>query len=125
MADQPAAIEYLYELWDANWDDGPLGNYRILRHRITKKTARRIYFLRNSSRPAFVDRQKIETAGEIYHRPIDGILYLAEPALPRQPKPPALSDLKAAMAAAHPDRGGTEAEFITARQRYERARTRT
>ncbi|MFJ5090000.1 hypothetical protein [Streptomyces sp. NPDC088674] len=30
--------------------------------------------------------------------------------------------LRAAMAAAHPDRGGTDAEFIAARSRYENAR---
>ena len=28
------------------------------------------------------------------------------------------------MAAAHPDRGGTDAEFIAARNRYENARTK-
>ncbi|MCX5407472.1 hypothetical protein OHA37_26865 [Streptomyces sp. NBC_00335] len=123
MSGQPAAVEFLYELWDANWDDGPLGNYRILRHRITKKTARRIYFVRCGDRPAFVDRQRMEAAGEIFYRPIARTLYLAEPTLPRQPKPASLPELKAAMADAHPDRGGTNSAFIAARQRYERART--
>lgn len=122
MTDQPAVVEFLYEVWDANWDDGPLGNYRILRHKITRKTARRIYFVRGGGRPAFVDRQRIEADGEIFHRPIARTLYLTEPALPSRPKPASLPELKAAMAAAHPDRGGTDAEFIAARQRYERAR---
>jgi hypothetical protein len=118
-----AVTEYLYEIWDANWDDGPLGNYKIRRHPITKKTAKRIYFTRDRARPAFVDRQQIESAGEIFYRPIARTLYLAEPEIPGRTKPPNLAELKAAMAAAHPDRGGTDEAFIAARQRYEHART--
>lgn len=114
--------EYLYELWDANWDDGPLGNYQILRHPITKKTAKRIYFTRGGSRVAFVDRQRIEAAGEIFYRPIARTLYVAEPEIPHRPKSPSLSELRKAMADAHPDRGGSDEAFIEARERYERAR---
>ncbi|HET9382567.1 MAG TPA: hypothetical protein VFP69_17290 [Streptomyces sp.] len=61
-----AHTEYLYELWDANWDDGPLGNYQIRRHKITKKTPKRIYFTYGNGRTGYVDRQKIEADGEIY-----------------------------------------------------------
>lgn len=123
MADLEHA-EYLYELWDANWDDGPCGNYQILRHQITRKTARRIYFTYSTGghRPGYVDRQKIEADGEIYHGYTLRRLHLAPPEIPHQPKPPSLPELRKAMAAAHPDRGGTDAEFIAARQRYERAR---
>jgi hypothetical protein len=39
-----------------------------------------------------------------------------------QNKPPDLHQLKAAMAAAHPDRGGSSAAFIEARQAYVAAR---
>ncbi|MFD6113638.1 hypothetical protein ACFWG0_26495 [Streptomyces yangpuensis] len=117
----PAAVEYLYELWDANWDDGPLGNYKIHQYPITRKTSRRIYFSIHS-RTGFVDRQRIEADGKIYHRPFGRYLHLTPPEIPGPPQRPSLSELKAAMAAAHPDRGGTDAEFITARQRYERAR---
>ncbi|MEU3603754.1 hypothetical protein ABZ714_34365 [Streptomyces sp. NPDC006798] len=117
----PKPVEYLYELWDANWDDGPLGNYQILRWEITKKTARRIHFVRNGH-PGFVDRQRIEANGEIFHRRFARTLHLNPPDIPGPPKPPSLPELKAAMAAAHPDRGGTDAEFIAARQRYETAR---
>lgn len=42
----------------------------------------------------------------------------------RRPTPPSLPELRAAMADAHPDRGGSDEAFIAARQRYERARAR-
>lgn len=118
-----AATEFLYELWDANWDNGPLGNYWILAHPITKKTAKRIYFTYSSAgrRPGFVDRQRIEADGEIYHGYTRRRLHLTEPEIPHRPKPAPLTELRKAMADAHPDRGGTDAEFIAARQRYERA----
>ncbi len=118
-----AAAEFLYELWDANWDDGPMGNWRILQHPITKKTAKRIYFTYSTGghRAGYIDRQRIEAEGEIYHGYTLRRLHLTPPEIPTRPKPPSLADLKAAMAAAHPDRGGTDAEFIAARQRYERA----
>ncbi len=121
MSADVAATEYLYELWDANWDDGPMGNWRILRHEITKKTAKRIYFhLRG--RTGFVDRQKIEADGEIYHGYTMRRLHLAPPEIPHRPQSLSLAELKQAMADAHPDRGGTDEAFIAARKRYERAR---
>lgn len=123
MAAAPVPVEYLYELWDANWDDGPLGNYKILRHEITKKTSKRIYFTYLNGRTGFVDRQRIEAAGEIYHGDTRHRLHLTSPEIPHQPKPPSLPELRKAMADAHPDRGGTEAEFIAARALYETART--
>ncbi|MFF2405749.1 hypothetical protein [Streptomyces sp. NPDC058092] len=119
----PAKVEYLYELWDANWDDGPLGNYQVLRWEITKKTPKRIYFDRNGH-PGFVDRQRIEADGEIRHGYTRRLLHLAPPEIPGQPKPPSLPELKAAMADAHPDRGGTDEAFIAARARYETARAK-
>ncbi|MFJ4637635.1 hypothetical protein ACIP69_18675 [Streptomyces hygroscopicus] len=119
-----AVTEFLYELWDANWDDGPLGNWQILRHEITRKTAKRIYFTfgNRGRRSGFVDRQRIEAEGELFYRPAGRTLYLAEPDIPRQPKPPSLPELKRAMAEAHPDRGGSNEAFIAARRRYEQAR---
>lgn len=124
MTAAPAPVEFLYELWDANWDDGPLGNYKILAHPITKKTAKRIYFTYRNGRPGFVDRQRIEADGEIYHGYTRHRLHLAEPEIPGRPKPPSLMELKQAMADAHPDRGGTDEAFIAARRRYETARDR-
>lgn len=119
-----APTEYLYELWDANWDDGPLGNYWILRHEITKKTNKRIYFVMTNGRAGFVDRQRIEADGEIYHGYPRRRLHLAPPEIPHQPKSPSLPELKQAMADAHPDRGGSDEAFIAARARYEQARSR-
>ncbi|MDX3354725.1 hypothetical protein PV703_15705 [Streptomyces sp. ME01-24h] len=121
MTTTPASREFLYELWDANWDDGPLGNWQILRHEITRKTARRIYF-DFRGRTAFVDRHRIETDGEVFYRAAARRLYLAEPEIPHQPKPLSLPELRKAMADAHPDRGGSNEAFIAARTRYEAAR---
>ncbi|MET7713753.1 hypothetical protein [Streptomyces sp. NPDC005407] len=116
------ASEFLYELWDANWDDGPLGNYQIRRHEITRKTAKRIYFTLARGRTGFVDRPRIEAEGEIFYRPTARRLYLTPPEIPGRPKQPSLPELRKAMADAHPGRGGTDAGFIAARTRYERAR---
>jgi hypothetical protein len=118
----PAATEFLYELWDANWDDGPVGNWQILAHPITKKTTKRIYFEYLNGRKGFVDRQKIETDGEIYHGYTLRRLHLSLPEIPHQLESTPLAELKQAMADAHPDRGGTDATFIAARTRYERAK---
>lgn len=120
----PAPREFLYELWDANWDDGPLGNYQILAHPIRKKTAKRIYFTYLNGRAGFLDRQRIEAAGEVLHGYTRRRLHLAPPEIPHQSKPPSLPELRKAMADAHPDRGGTNEAFIAARRRYERARTK-
>ncbi|MFJ9988602.1 hypothetical protein ACIQUD_32095 [Streptomyces globisporus] len=116
------APEYLYELWDANWDDGPLGNYQILRHEITKKTPKRIYFVMRGH-SGFVDRQRIEADGEILHGYTLRRLHLNPPEIPGQRQAPSLPELKRAMADAHPDReSGSHEAFIAARARYERAR---
>ncbi|MFD8949424.1 hypothetical protein ACFV0B_11275 [Streptomyces xanthophaeus] len=121
----PAPVEFLYELWDANWDDGPLGNYKILTHPITKKTSKRIYFTYCTGRSGFVDRQRIEADGEVYHGYTRRRLHLAPPELPDHTRKPSLPELRQAMADAHPDRGGTDAEFIAARRRYEQAKTQS
>ena len=118
--------EYLYELWDANWDDGPMGNWQILEHPITKKTSKRIYFTYSTGghRAGYVDRLRIEADGEIYHGYTRRRLHLARPEIPDHSKRPSLAELKQAMADAHPDRGGSDAGFIAARSRYEAARQR-
>lgn len=121
----PVAAEFLYELRDANWDDGPLGDWEVLAHPIEKKTAKRIYFTYlNSRRTSFVDRQKIETDGEIYHGYTLRRLHLTPPEIPHQPKLASLAELKQAMADAHPDRGGSGEAFIAARARYKRAKAK-
>jgi hypothetical protein len=133
MSTEPAVIEFLYGIepgrYDGNDDWQP---QQVVAFRITKKTARRIYYDANllSGHPArirYTDRQAIEEKGEATRKSggwwePDLQLYAQVP----QIFPPEwdldLPRLKAEMAAAHPDRGGSDAEFIAARQRYERAR---
>jgi hypothetical protein len=128
MSTTPETIEYLYAI-DA--PEGP-SSVRIIRFPVVKKTAKRIYYdvtgwvTRASVR--FVDRQKLERDGKIVRRSAAGWwekdlhLYLSEPALPDYSQQPNLAELKAAMASAHPDRGGSNEAFIAARERYEMAR---
>jgi hypothetical protein len=129
----PVAVEYLYgieaEGYDGNDDWHPT---RIVQFRITRKTPRRIYYLPDGSRRSersrgerFVDRSALERDGQVTRRSggwweSDLTVYLNPPVI-EQAQPPNLAELKAAMAAAHPDRGGTDEAFIAARQRYERA----
>lgn len=110
--------------------------------RITKKTKKRIFYCREpipikerednirflayADEIGMVDRQKLEQEGDVYNNAhcwqSDWLLYLNPPS-PREDEPlPDLRELKAAMAAAHPDRGGSSEAFIEARTRYERAR---
>ena len=112
---------------DSRFHQGP----RVVQFRITKKTAKRIYYVASEDweprpRIGFVDRQRIEADGEIYLRnrhwsAPDFHLYLSRPEIQQQVKPD-LAALRAEMAAAHPDRGGSDKAFIAARTRYERAR---
>ena len=52
------------------------------------------------------------------------ILYAAPPELQPQQVEPDLAGLKATMAAAHPDHGGTNEAFIAARRQFVAARAR-
>ncbi|MFJ4738748.1 hypothetical protein [Streptomyces sp. NPDC088775] len=128
-----APVEFLYGVDSGVSDDSRFYRPpRVVKFRITKKTPKRIYYVRRddglTASTGFVDRQRIEADGEIYSRTRgwwapDFHLYLEPPFL-EQAKQPSITELKAAMAATHPDRGGSEAEFIAARQRYEHARTK-
>lgn len=127
----PAPVEFLYAIhqgYDANDDWKPA---HVVSFRVTKKTPKRIYYVRRERIPGdleigYVNRQKIEATGEIYNHGAGGWwspdfhLYLNPPEVPQYAKPD-LAALKAAMHAAHPDRGGTDEAFIAARERYERA----
>ncbi|MFI6123242.1 hypothetical protein ACIBCU_26275 [Streptomyces sp. NPDC051064] len=137
----PNPVGYLYGIepgrWDLNdrtWIDGQIVNFPI-----TKKTARRVYYQRprgpithNIWEPGYVDRQELERLGHV-RVPHWFMLFAEPPELPetrlRKPRwyqpassQPDLKALKAAMAAAHPDRGGSNEAFIAARQRYVHAR---
>ncbi|MCY0921864.1 MULTISPECIES: WhiB family transcriptional regulator [unclassified Streptomyces] len=135
----PAVIEYLYGVEAEHREDGDdvWVPHRVVRFRVTRKTAHRIFYIRreNDGKPDIgsVDRHKIEAQGEIYRASagwweIDFHLYLKPPAL----APTGGIDVRAAelqvaearrtMAAAHPDRGGTRAAFDTARKAYEKTR---
>ena len=123
-------VEYLYEVcidpyW-YNWLDHSLSRYRII-----KKTKVRIYFSEDDRFPSsdpdfqntyFIDRTALERGESIWHRRIRHSLSLSPPQ-PEEAKPlPDLRQLKAEMAAAHPDRGGSDAAFIAARKQYLSAR---
>jgi hypothetical protein len=141
-------VEYLYGYSHVSDDLSP---YRF---RITKKTAKRVYYIRggewidehgeprNSNIRStssdddvigYVNRQKLEADGHVHNYGVhwcreDHILYaslqllLQEHNRFRLEPPPDLHKLKAEMAAAHPDRGGSSAAFIEARSRYVAAR---
>jgi hypothetical protein len=114
---------------------------KIVRLPVVKTTPRRIYFLRSSEPDEFetgyLDRQTFESRGWVYSSRYNKI-YATPPKVPNDkpfiPRPPRpedqhatvtveeLKQLKAAMRAAHPDLGGTDAEFIRARERYVLAR---
>lgn len=155
-------VEYLYgeHSWFSDYDNERC--CEVVPFQITKKTARRIYYLRLDSlersnggaRPGqpldigYINRQEFETAcgdgyrktapGEIYtgrrayeddwhlfatHEAAEAYLYRYERERQREAEEsgPKLKALKAAMADAHPDRGGTDAAFIAARKEYQQA----
>jgi hypothetical protein len=125
-----APVEYLYGV-----DYGEHTDFKsvVVSFPITKKTAKRIYYVRSHRVPGdveigYIDRQELESKGEVWRRSggwwEDDLCLYAEPPdveLSR-PSEPDLAELKAAMAAAHPDRGGTSEAFIAARRRYVAAR---
>ncbi|MFI9244189.1 hypothetical protein ACIGXF_16725 [Streptomyces sp. NPDC053086] len=121
-------IEYLYAIeaegYDGNDDWHPT---RVVQFQVTKKTPKRIYYRTRDGRPErFVDRLALERDGQVVRRSAgwwepDLRVYLNPPVI-EQAQPASLAELKAVMAAAHPDRGGTDEAFIAARARYEAAR---
>jgi hypothetical protein len=140
-------VEYLY---GSRYDSEDCKTYAY-RFRITKKTAKRIFYSRGGERVddfgvpqyaydrddriGYVDRQKLEADGEVDNRGVhwcmpDSTLYISLQHLlatiRRQDQEPLpdLKTLKAEMAAAHPDRGGTGPAFIAARKAYVEARRR-
>ena len=122
------AVEYLYAV-----DHG--GEYNdftacVVAFPITRRTAKRVYYLRDE-RVGFVDRAALEANGQV-HRAARWafesytILYASPPELDQRLSAERHEDLgilKQRMADAHPDRGGTEEDFIAARAVYQRARS--
>jgi hypothetical protein len=124
-------IEYLY---GESYYEG----FHLHEFRVTKKTTKRIYYIRRQYQGrdpeiGFVDRQELEAKGEVRNRGVhwssnDSVLYSAPPTHADHNGPPPsvsrqeLYRLKMAMAAAHPDHGGNDKEFIAAHERYLRAK---
>ncbi|WP_042389674.1 hypothetical protein [Streptacidiphilus melanogenes] len=119
----PATIECLYSVHDPNWDDIFTG-YEILRWPITKKTAKQVHVRDEYGKTSIFNRQQLEADGYVWSPRWHTTLWLKEPAVATSAKKPTLSELKQAMADAHPDRGGSDEAFIAARQKYETARRR-
>jgi hypothetical protein len=145
-------IEYLY----GHSLGGEISDGEPVRFRITKKTAKRVFYIRrceyldingeptgevgpleDAETVGFVDRRKLEQTGEVsnYGRhwcEDDYRLYASFEACvvwrrgdqSQQTPESDLRELKAAMVAAHPDKGGTKEAFIEARKRYVEARHR-
>jgi hypothetical protein len=143
-------VEYLY----GHTMGGEETNGCPVRFRITKKTAKRIYYVRQEEEIdkhgepvdypwikstsddddviGYVNRQKLEADGSVYNKGVhwcrpDWHLYASLEGLlgdryQHRNDQPDIHQLKAEMAAAHPDRGGTSAAFIEARARYIAAR---
>lgn len=104
----------------------------MVRFRITRRTAKRIYYIRAHNGPnpviGYVDRQRIERDGEVARASAgwwedDRRVHLRPPEPPQRPQVHDLVALRTAMVEAHPDRGGSHEAFLIARQKYEDARS--
>lgn len=135
---EAAPAEYVYTTW---WSD--FGHSRIIRkHRIAKKTKKRIYVLeREGEEKTFVlDRHKMETEGSDYNHGQWEVFYSEEglnEILANEGRPPLCfealglesdateADVKKAYKAKakelHPDAGGNEADFIRLKKSYDQA----
>jgi len=127
------ATEYLYDQWGDEF-------------RITKKTAKRIFYVKaekeetfDGERIGFVPRHRVaeDWPGPTWRELRDLQERVGRRNAPKfflKPRPSGFHDrgeipidlahLKAEMAAAHPDRGGSNSAFIEARKRYVEARAR-
>src|SRR5262249_33067 len=125
------ATEFLYDEWGGEF-------------RIAKKTAKRIYYVKEadfgSAQIGFVSRHCVidDWPGRRTWHDWQDFKDKFQPRkrrkFARKPLPPEfwgelaeeidLAQLKKMMAAAHPDKGGSSAAFIEARQRYVAARRR-
>jgi hypothetical protein len=132
-------VEYLYGTCYYVPDDARMPEERrVIQFRITRRTAKRIYYIRrerghDGADIGFVSREALErdgraSNGAVHWSASDSDLYatreLAEAALfgdRRAKSSPDLRQLRREMADARPDRGGTNEAFIAARERYERA----
>ena len=145
-------VEYLYSWGSHISDFDSSCERWIERYQIVKRTKRRVYYVREGEHIdqhgelldiirrgyddeiGFVDRQKLEADGSVTNRgrhwsAADYHLFASLQTVlvdqrrgDRSAVQPDLAALKGAMAAAHPDKGGSSAAVIEARQRYTAAR---
>lgn len=131
-------VEYLWGTRSGYAADDITWLREVVPFRILKRTPKRVYYVRRQHPLGdvdlgFVDRNVLERDGEVTRRTdfwsadfrlfadrerAEAHLGLGQPAY----GPHDLAALRRAMADAHPDRGGTNAAFIAARIRYQRAR---
>ena len=131
-----ALIEYLYGTYTGEDLDGQVVT-RVIPFRVTKKTPKRVFYVADwihgtTARLGSVDRQQLEQAGEVRNRARgwwepDYLLTAEPPQMETRRLDPAalkaeLDRLRTEMAAAHPDHGGTAADFIAAQKRFAVAR---
>lgn len=123
-------VEYLYGTL-VYFNDENEWVRRVISHRITKRTAKRIYYRRaRTGRVGFVDRATLEAEDVVTNRgrghwEDDHQLYATHGAALAAITPdpgPTLQELRREMADAHPDRGGEHETFLAARARYETAK---
>jgi hypothetical protein len=131
LAESPVApAEYLYGSW-SHEDAGGYIVTTVEHFLIVKKTPKRIFYDAGHERRRSVDRQTLEQTGSAYNRSVgawapDYQLFVeASAAAPPPPETAAekVTRLRAVMAAAHPDRGGTADAFRAAYARYQKAVT--
>lgn len=115
-ADTAEFLYYHHYSDDSDW---------ILPVKITKKTAKRIYFIDYHERVGFVDRERLIRDGGVLHRPSQRYLCVEKPLTDAEQvaamRAENIARLRREMADAHPDRGGTSEEFRSAYARYQRA----
>ncbi|MFE5675082.1 WhiB family transcriptional regulator [Streptomyces erythrochromogenes] len=126
----PVPVEYLYGIESGRWEGAHWVPARVVRFPILRKTERRIYYVRGcgaEGKLRHVDRAALEAEGEICRNKatgwweLDKFLYVAPPTIGPAPGTN-LGELRAAMTAAHPDRGGSVEAFTTAYAAYDQAR---
>jgi hypothetical protein len=143
-------VEYVYTLYDTDWDQDTDG-YIIVKHRILRKTDKRIYvriyqegFIPSDKRTFVINLKEVKPDNSIWVKSKQERFYLTEAsalqkiaALKKTPFLPeylsffgllpgfSTSDLKAAYRKMsqqlHPDRGGSHEAFLQLQQNYQLA----
>lgn len=125
------AVTHLYGIRAGHHDGtGAWHPARVVAFPVTRVTPRRIYYRPDGPEcvgERFVDRRILERDGRVTRRSgrwweTDLTVHLHPPEVPERPPHRDLVALRAAMIAAHPDRGGSHEAFLSARREYESVR---